>query len=508
MTNTTIKTHDAEFCGSLPLNLINMVQPHGILLVTDHNLNIVQVSANVLTSMDIQPNYFVDTSIDKYMTSEQVKTLKQKVLQLASREKLPLNMSLTVKQKDYPFLALVHIKNDHYIFELEPLNPENISFISFYQEIRYVMAALEQGSRPEETAHIAVREIKKLSGFDRVMIYKFDEQWNGNVIAEEREEDMEPYLGLRFPSSDIPKQARDLYQRNAYRFIPDRDYEGVKLYPVINPITNGFTDLSDCNLRGVAPVHIEYLTNMNVAASMSTRIMRNGQLWGLIACHHKAPKHLSYEMCSAFELISGVLSDKIAGGEAEKDFSFRTRIKEQLTKVLERLFASRDLVKCITDEKVSLMQLLDLTGAAIIYNNRIVSIGEAPSEEEIRALREWLGRKGVDKVFATPSLAREHAPSNSFNEAASGLIALPIFPQKGEYILGFRPEVQQTVNWGGNPNETIHFEEDKKNYHPRNSFAIWKETVKQSSLPWHPAQVNAAETLRNAILEQLLMVRS
>ncbi|WP_114941825.1 GAF domain-containing protein, partial [Mucilaginibacter endophyticus] len=157
----------------------------------------------------------------------------------------------------------------------------------------------------------AVHELRRITGFDGIMMYRFDEDWNGTVIAEEKDApELEHYLGHTFPGSDVPRQARDLYLKNSYRLIPDRDFTPVRLYPVMNPVTNTFIDLSDCNLRGVAAVHLEYLKNMNVQASMSIRVIDNGKLWGLIACHHVRPHYLSFETGAVCEMLSSVISNR------------------------------------------------------------------------------------------------------------------------------------------------------------------------------------------------------
>jgi light-regulated signal transduction histidine kinase (bacteriophytochrome) len=401
---------------------------------------------------------------------------------------------------------MMHVKESYVMMELEETRPEKSlqSFMHIYQEVKYIMAVLKEAATTQEIGNIVTAEIKKLSGFDRVMLYQFDKDWNGTVIGEAREWDMEPYLHLRFPASDIPKQSRELYFRNPYRLIPSRDFSPARLLPVVNPVTKSFTDLSDSTLRSVPAVHIEYLRNMQVMASMSTAIIINNQLWGLISCHHKTPLYPDYEMRSAFELLANIISVQIAAKESERDLSYKAHLNVINGRLIEQMYAGKDFVKGLLIKSPTILDLVAAAGVAVAYEGEIHVIGKTPRNEQIKELIKWLQIQKIEKVFATDSLPRAFSKSQEYADISSGLIALAISPRKGEYILGFRPEVVQTVDWGGNPNERIQFEPDGKTYHPRNSFANWKETVKYTSLPWATQEMEAAESLRTSILERIL----
>ena len=291
--------YEAEFCGRVPLNQTNMIQPHGVLLVVDRkDYRIIQCSENATAIFNLPPKELVGQSLLRQISEQQGQALIAQ-FQKEVREKLPF--ILTFPSGDH--LVLIQAREDSFILEIENRqrrDRENDSFLSVYQPLKYAMAAVESATSTQEVCNVAATALKNISGFDKVMIYQFDEAWNGDVRAEAMEPGMDAYLGLKFPSSDIPRQARELYRRSPFRLIPDIHYQPVKLYPVINPLVNAFTDLSDSNLRSVAPVHLEYLSNMGVIASMSTRILVEGNLWGLIACHHRTPRYLSFEICALF----------------------------------------------------------------------------------------------------------------------------------------------------------------------------------------------------------------
>ncbi|PRY10197.1 GAF domain-containing protein [Pontibacter ummariensis] len=511
MVNVTIdQNYDSEFCGSIPLHLVNLIQPHGMLLVLDKpELRIRQASANVESFLSISVDDLLGQPLSSYLPASQYEDLQAKMAQQDSPDKIPLSLVIKVAEKDVAFTALLHPREEHVLLELEENTTPGTqeSFISLYQHIKYITTLLKQTANTQEIAQLVAAEIKKFTGFDRVLVYQFDPQWNGIVIAQAKEKDMDDYMDLRFPASDVPKQARDLYFTNPYRLIPTRDYTPVRLIPVVNPLTQRFTDLGDSNLRSVAPVHLEYLANMNIVASMSLPLIINDNLWGLISCHHKTAKNPSYELRSALELLSGIVSAQIAAKEREQAILLQARLRGLHGRLLEQLYTSPGLAEGLLDGATNLQELLNLTGAAVLFEGSSQTSGNTPGKQEMKELVSWLRRNHKDKVYVTDQLPKHYPQSKGYKDVASGLIALPLNAEQGEYILGFRPEVLQTVNWGGNPNQAIQLEPDGKSYHPRNSFATYQETVKHTSLAWSEEEVEAGETLRNAVLEKILKER-
>ncbi|MCJ8165039.1 GAF domain-containing protein [Pontibacter sp. E15-1] len=504
---TMDKNYDSEFCGSIPLHLVNLIQPHGVLLVLDTvDLRIMQASENVVQHFSMEMDSLLEKPLSQFLPENQYSDLKAKVESQGFKDKIPFSLTFLLQGQPKHFTALVHPKEAYVLVELEENDPDSTeaSFIGLYQQIKYVTGLLKQAGTTQEVADIAATEVKKLTSFDRVLLYQFDPQWNGIVIAQAKEPDMDDYMDLRFPASDVPKQARDLYFSNPYRLIPTRSYEPVRLIPIINPMTQRFTDLSDCNLRSVATVHLEYLANLNVMASMSLPLIIENKLWGLVSCHNKTPICLNYEQRSSLELLSGIISAQLAGKEREKTILLRAGLHSIHAQLLEQLYRGASFTDGLLSGSPNILQLLGLTGAAVLYDGNVWTSGETPDKEELKKLAGWLRRNKSDKLIATDRLPHQYAQSQEYKELASGLIALAINADQGEYILGFRPEVLQTVSWGGNPNQAIQMEADGKSYHPRNSFATYQETVKFTSLPWEPEVLDAAEVLRSAVLEKII----
>lgn len=479
-------SYDSEFCGSLPIHLINVVQPYGALLVIDRKLKtIIQVSENVRTLTNRAPGDIVGSRASEMLDDRRLDLVHDtapRLWEIAGRN----------------LYAILHQQPLYYLLEV---NLESTSegaagsFVDVFEELRPSIAAIENCASAEEATQTAARELRKASGFDKVMVYRFDERWNGFVIAEERAADMESYLGFTFPASDIPKQARELYLRNAYRLIPDRNYEPVKLYPVVNSATNTFIDMSDCNVRGVSGVHLEYLRNMNVVASMSTRILKDGKLWGLIACHHKTPVRVDYKVCAVFELLSSIISAKISSLENSDNHALKTEMSRLYASLVEETYRSSDLASSLLFGRPNILDLFKASGSAIRLRGHFTTAGIIPEHDVLEDLLLWLGAANTDGVYHTDSLSGQFDYARDFKQVASGLLAIPIDAEREDYLLLFRPEVVQTINWGGDPEGRINFEKDMKTYHPRFSFQLWQEKVSGISLQWREEELAVAEDL-------------
>ncbi|MBC5992258.1 GAF domain-containing protein [Pontibacter cellulosilyticus] len=508
--NLTIeKNYDSEFCGSIPLHLVNLIQPHGVLLVLDKKeLRILQTTDNVADFLSVPAEKLLEQPLSNFLQEGQYKEILKKLNIQDGQEKIPFTLNFKVNDQEISLLALILPQQDYVLVELEEnkSTPEE-SFVRLYQHIKYITSLLKQAGTCQEISQRAADELKQFSGFDRVLVYQFDPQWNGIVVAQAKEDDMDDYMGLRFPASDVPRQARDLYFKNPYRLIPTRDYTPVRLVPIINPLTQRFTDLSESSLRSVANVHLEYLTNLKITASMSLPIIIDNQLWGLISCHHKTAKYPGYEMRSAMELLAGILSAQLEAKQREEHMSLRVTLRNIHIKLVEQLYNTTHFADGLLDGATGIQDLLSLSGAAVVYEGNIWTNGSTPGKQELKELASWLRRNKNNGLFATDTLPQLYPNSRSFKEIASGLISIPVNADQGEFILGFRPEVLQTVSWGGNPDNAIQMEPDGKTYHPRNSFATYQETVKHTSLPWQPEELEAAEALRSAVLEKLIKER-
>lgn len=486
---------DSEFCGNLPIHHINTIQPHGAIILLDKaDLSIIQASVNSAEYLAIELKELIGTTFDS-LTSEQAAALKESFEQSIKR-KTALPLTIAGKQ----FLTLVGDHALYYLLELQLQDEQSKGKFGGLQQVRDLVAALETTTDLQEACDLVVYELKRLLQIDGVMMYKFDADWNGTVISELKNDTLEPYLGVTFPASDVPRQARELYLKNPMRLIPDRSYTPSRLYPVINPLTNAFTDLSACFLRGVADVHLEYLTNMKVAASMSLRVIHNGKLWGLISCNHSSQYELSFEDCENLALLTNVISTKISSIINNNEYKYVSDLQKDRNVVIDTIYKD-GIEKGLLTGRVSIIDLFKCTGAVVYLNGKQYTAGETPDANFLDNLHLWLQAKNIEQIYSTHNLIGSFEESGDFSEIASGMLVIPISNQEPNYIVCFRPEVVKTIEWGGNPHQAINFEAGGSTYHPRHSFKIWMETVNQTAQPWHEQELQIASTVRSFLLE-------
>jgi chemotaxis family two-component system sensor kinase Cph1 len=497
------KNFDSDFCGSLPINFVNSIQDYGYLVVVDRrSFSIIQLSENLPLLLSANPEDLLNKDIRDLFIGMHSESL-QNYLAQENTQLAPLVLQLSFDSNKIDFLTALHIYPDYFIMELEKYSKEyEHSFIDVYSDVKHLLSRVDNSKTVQECCENTIKAIKDFSGYDSVLLYKFDESWNGTVLAEINSEDIPRYLGLKFPASDIPRKAREMYLKNIYRLIPNRSYQAVKLFPVINSITNTFTDLSECNLRAVPAVHLEYMSNMNLEASLSIRIIKDGELWGLISCHHSTEKQLSYEQCAVFELISTLISNKISSIINHEDYQFERNLQSIRNELIEKMYHQNNFISAfLNKQETNILNLFNASGAVVILNGQIETIGEVISTDQIENLVLWSQAKKIGHVFASDEFSDLYEDADIYKNLASGIIIIPVDFENGDFIFVLRPEIIRTIKWAGNPNEAINFEEDGKKYHPRNSFEVWKEVVKNTADKWHPTEIEMASHLKSVLYE-------
>jgi two-component system, chemotaxis family, sensor kinase Cph1 len=400
------------------------------------------------------------------------------------------------------FHAVAHRHGGLLIIELERIESgEEPAVREFFRLLRSTRNVLLGAANIDELSRSGAREVRDLTGFDRVLVYRFDENWNGHVIAENQRPDLPSYLDLWFPSSDIPEQARELYRINPIRVIANVNDETVPIVPELTPGTGLPLDLSCATLRAVSPLDIEYLKNMGVTASMCISILREGKLWGLIVCHHTSPRAPSFEVRTACDLIAQAFSAQLSTLERAADFEHRMRLKLWTTRLLSSMAQEKDFVDGLTCHPDDLMSFLSADGAAVMFEGRCMLLGNAPPEDQVMSITEWLVQEGRPDVFHTDCLPDILPGGEAIRGQASGVLAISISKIHRSYVLWFRPEAVQTVKWSGDPSIAVDTNGDGScRLHPRKSFEEWKQTVRGRSLAWKQAEIDTAGELRNAIV--------
>ena len=505
-TDSDLKDVNLTNCDREPIHIPNLIQPHGVLLaVSAAEYKILQVSLNTLEILGREPQSLLNKPL-KELLGEEVRAIKDCLAEDSDKIE-PLAINLRREEEKLTFKAIVHRRADIIIVELEPSQPtQELDFFNFYKLVKSPITRIQNTHTLEELCNTIVREVRQITGFNRVMVYRFDREGAGQVIAEAAREDLQPFLGLNYPATDIPKQAKHLYTLNFLRLIPDATYEPVGLIPQFNPLTKEPLDLSMSVLRSVSPLHTEYLDNMGVAASMSISLLKNKQLWGLIVCHHNTPKKVPYEIRTVCELLGQIASFELANKEDKQDLDYKMKLKSIQSKFVEAISQAQELESGLTQNPDLLLDLVGGAGVALFFGDKITLIGKSPDKSAVEAMLSWLETQfNQEVVYETNSLAEVYPAAEAYTEVASGLLALLISRVQKSFIVWFRPEVIQTVNWGGNPYKPLETDEEGNlRLSPRKSFERWQETVKFKSLPWKSCEVEAALELRSSIVSIVL----
>jgi light-regulated signal transduction histidine kinase (bacteriophytochrome) len=500
-TADSLQQVDLTNCDREPIHVPGRIQPHGVLLaIAEPDLRIIQASANAAQHFGLAPEALLEQPLADLLGSEYADYLRN-TLAIEHIDQNPLYVwTAQINGSTQRFDGMLHRHQGVLILELEPANPASAIRPDFYRLVKTIVSKLQRSATFDAFCNAAVSEVRGLTGFDRVMIYRFDDDGHGAVIAEALSDGLAPFLGLHYPASDIPKQARALYLRNWLRLIPDARYAPADIVPTLTPGTNAPLDLSYSVLRSVSPIHLEYLANMGVCASMSISLVDDGQLWGLIACHHYAPKYLPYEIRSACEFLGQAISLQLAAKQNTQDYEYRARMSDTGLQLVQQTAQANPWRQGLMASTPNMLDLLDAGGAALYLDGQLDTLGATPSEDDIRALIAWLKSQPERAIYSTASLAGDNPALAGSKDVASGVLAASISREQGDYLLWFRPEVAQTVNWAGKPTKAVELYDDGVRLSPRKSFELWQQTVALHALPWKGHEIAAASELRNAIL--------
>ncbi|MDE1179762.1 ATP-binding protein [Paraburkholderia sp.] len=502
----------AADCAREPIHIPGGIQPHGYLFSIAADGTILQASENAVDLL--ADDAHAATRIDPATLAGQALAdligeswARQAIDALAGLEQegIPLYIgAFDALRRSHaaqdasqatPFALVVHRHEGAAFVELEPARGTTDAFSSMYPLVRTFINRLEDVQTVEDLAELAVDEVSRITGYGRTMVYNFDADGNGHVIAERLLPGYASYLGQRFPGSDIPAQARALYVRNRIRLIADANYQPARLVPPLDPSTGRPTDLTHASLRSVSPVHVQYMKNMGTLSSMSMSIVVRGKLWGLISCHHDSARLPPFEVRIACEHVAQVLSLQIEAKEDRAEAAYRLDLRRTLARLLATMANTDSFVDSLANDPKDLLELTGSTGAAIVFDGRIVLIGATPDEAQVAKLVEWLDTR--DDIFSSDNLAQA-CPVLSRNPEFAGLLAVSISRLFRNYVLWFRVEVVRTVQWAGDPRAKL--SGLSASLSPRESFDVWTDTVRDRSLPWRPAELEIAVEFRTALL--------
>lgn len=481
-------------CDDEPIRVPGAIQPHGALLAFSVDGRV------VITASDNAPEFFGREVLGAPASD----LLEPAVLAALEWERSASagSIAYTTWVAGRPADLVVHRVQDLLLAEWELVEAAHVAGAAWHAGLPQVLQRLTGADTVLELATVVVDDVRELTGFDRVMLYRFDAQWNGEVIAEAAREDLPPYLGLHYPAADIPAQARALYEQNWLRLIPDTSYRPVPL--VSGSEQDGVAlDLSGSVLRSVSPVHLQYLANIGVRASMSVSLLSEGRLWGLIACHHvSGPRRPSYPDRVVAEFIGRTASVLLSSRDATYDGAQALKVARHQAVLMDALSrASRTPLVPLAAPATSALRLIPCAGAAIKLDGTMILLGTTPSVERTEKLvAELIGTRTV----SSESLGRDLPAIHDLNDITSGALVVPV-GISGDFLAWFRPEALKDVRWAGDPTLAKQAVAGSGHLSPRHSFEEWSETVRGMSAPWLPYELAAARQLGKHLYDSALV---
>ena len=491
-------------CDLEPIHLLGKIQPHGFLIIVDQNglVQFFSANANNFIGKDIG-TLLLGKSLDEV---ENLFTLNvpagyfSALIRNAKSGNFDDINPVKIKLGEDDTHVILSSSSNYYLLEFEPM--ASTKYASINKKLSHAIPQLLAEKNLLKLLESTAAEVSGIIGYDRVMVYRFAKNGHGEVIAEVKNDDLESFLGLHYPASDIPKQARVLYKISLTRLINDVDSIAADL--ITDAKNDTPLDLSFSQLRAVSPIHIQYLKNMGVVSSFSVSILCNDELWGLIACHNYTPKFIDFESRESAKLVGQVLSAAITFRQEEADQQQSHRFHLNFDKLSKYLQGNNSIEDALTTHLENIMQVVNASGAVLCYEDKLVTLGVTPKDVELHGLTKWLSEEKNNGHFYCSSLSAEYTAGEAFKNVGAGILSITLSKELKEYVIWFKPEILQEVKWAGNPDKTVTVSGNNVlTLEPRQSFAAWVEQVSGTSEFWSVDEIKSALRLKEEILSVL-----
>lgn len=491
---------DLSNCDREPIHLLGAIQPVGFLITLTLDWNVARTSVNVGEFLGMANEDLIGRPLNEIFLPEAVHSLRNRLATLRGPNAIDKIFDVRLTQRPDLFDVAVHSSSGQIVIEAQPAAGRSADTTSL---VRAMVARLDLMKDFASFWKEGARQVRALTGFDRVMVYQFSNDGSGEVVAEACKSGIGSFKGLRYPASDIPVQARELYKRNTLRVITDVNATPVAIKPERDENGN-LLDLSYSILRSVSPIHIEYLKNMGVQASMSISIIVDGELWGLFACHNYSPKVPSFETRSVCELFAEIFSLKLESRERNEIVEYERRTRDISDQLLGAVATNEMLLHDPEWLAGILTEVIPAQGVGVWINGSYAFSGITPPTEAFTRIVRALNSAAATRVFATDNIASLLPGSEEFADKAAGMLAIPISRSPRDYVILFREELVQSVRWAGDPHKPVEYGPNGPRLTPRESFAEWQQLVKGRSRPFSAPEVRVAETLRATLIEVVL----
>lgn len=492
-------------CASEQIHLVGAIQEHGVFLAFDNAGIVRMASENLHTLFECSVQDSLERPVADLLGKEAPDYLQTCLRDEGEGDSVQLSLHAAGSGKR-ELSAIAHRVGELIVVELEAddsATPQGAKVT-----MSGLRASLRQADRHasiESYCQYVASELRTLTQFDRVKVYRFDSYWNGDVIAESRNDVLPSLLNHHFPASDIPPQARALYEKNLIRVLFDAVAPTVSVVPALNPQTGLPIDMSYSVLRAISPIHIEYLRNMGVRSTITLSLMHEGRLWGMVACHSAMPRRVSSSLREAIEVIGKTVAMKISALENSLRLQAMNGVRGHLQRLTDRICVNGDFDSVVREFQAEYLELASACGSHIHFDDYEMQIGKVPAAGDLKALVDWVKLQDfADGVFVTDKLGALFPPAQAFADRASGLLAVALDKGNREFILWFRPEMLRNIPWAGNPYGRVTTDELGPRIDPHRSFALWLEAARGYSEPWLDTTIDAVKLLSFSVV-QLLM---
>ncbi|MDT9599775.1 HWE histidine kinase domain-containing protein [Sphingosinicella rhizophila] len=498
--NQSYSRVDLTNCDREPIHILGAIQPIGFLIALTQDWVIARVSANVADFLGSGPEELIGRPLAEILSSEAIHMLRNRTAILRGADSVERIFGCKLLDDDRAYDIAVHASRDLTVVEAEPGSDEHGDATS---TVRSMVARLDTVEDLPAFFSEGARQVRGLTGYDRVMVYRFAADGSGEVVAESVRSGIGSFLGLHYPATDIPQQARELYRRNLLRIITDVNAEPVPIVPERDADGDPL-DLSLSILRAVSPIHIEYLKNMGVGASMSISIIVEGKLWGLFACHHYSARTITFERRSVSELFAQMFSLRLESRERKETVEFERRARDISDQLLGAVASDETLLNDPDWLSSILTTTIPADGVGVWINGNHASSGMTPDSGDFARIISALSVLPPGEIHATDCIASLVPEPEGFAAPVAGMLAIPISRNSRDYVVLFRSELVRSVRWGGDPHKPTELGPNGPRLTPRQSFEEWKETVRGRSQPFTQSELRVAETLRATLIEVVL----
>jgi light-regulated signal transduction histidine kinase (bacteriophytochrome) len=491
---------DLTNCEREPIHVLGNIQSFGFLLAVTADWIVCRASANTAQFIGKPPEAVLERPLLEIFSPDAIHAIRNRITLLRGPDAVERLFGVTLVEGGGSFDLALHYATGLVVIEAEPASAQDMEAAAL---VRVMIARVGQSDSFQNFLRDGARQVRALTGIDRVKVYRFDAQGAGEVVAESLRPGVDSFMGLHYPASDIPAQARKLYVRNIFRVIADVNAAPVPIVPALNAAGEAL-DQSLSVLRAVSPIHIEYLQNMGVGASLSISIIADGKLWGLFACHHYGPHLPSFAHRTAAELFGQMFSLMLESRERREAAEYETRARFAADRMMATIALDGTLLNNPQWLGDAIFDTIPADGVGVCMNDSLTLTGHTPDKAQFAEVIALLNQQADNRVFATDSIQRLLPGAGEYADRAAGMIAIPVSRRRDDYVVLFRAEQLRSVRWAGNPEKAVEYGPHGARLTPRKSFEAWSEMVKGQSLRFTAPELRVAESLRTGLRDVLM----